>query len=274
MKTSYRTFALLLSLPFLVLWVWAFQGSPQHENPFQQWGFTTSQTDPNQIGYFSVPDGEDISIRSISLWGEHAILVDSYFSNLKKVNLKTGEMTVSQQIGNGTTLETGLWLRESVVLGDYVYVCALDSIFQFNEALELTARFATPRGTKRVWKKDEEQVWIYLSSEQKEDLTIESQFMIIQKSGEMMPETMWYKSDAIHEQRVQSRTNGLVYQWEDEKKQLHTPYGNYPLEREIPFISEYDAINVDFSKDVVVFFSMEPEELRLYVQDVSPEKGE
>jgi hypothetical protein len=232
----------------------------------KSYSFPVSSSEPSNFGYLSVSDGEDIGVSAISLWKGYAILVDTYFSNLKMVDLRNGSVKVSSQIGSGVVTETGVWLGEATIFNDSIFVCGLDNIFVFDKSLENIKSIAVDRGTKRIWSRNADSMCVYVDYMQRENKEIVVDLVCFSSDGSVNAGKEILGPDIFAETFREKRTGGLRYRIVENSSNyfLETASGVFRLQSGIPEILQYDAVNLAFTSNEVAYFSLSSDTLTLH----------
>lgn len=234
---------------------------------YSKFSFPTTTTDPSGMGYKTVSAGPDIGVSSILLLGGSAILVDTYFSNLKMIDLGSGNVTaVSQTVGEGIVLESAVWLGEASVFNDSIYVIGFDDIYVFDDSLNQARAIQVNRGPKEIWSKSDEFLCFHLDGIQYEDLTVEWTLLCISYMGEVMRRKELVGPDVNAKKRRENRSGGIPYQVESDSSGyfLEAQGEVYELYSDIPSVIRTDANNVAFDSDKVIFFSSNSDSLVIH----------
>ncbi len=233
---------------------------------YKKYSFPISNIGSDNFGYLSVIDGEDISIKGISLSEGYAILVDTYFSNLKMVNLSNGIVKTSSSIGNKVVTETGVWLGEAVFFNDSIFVCGLDSIFVFDQSPKKIRSIKVNRGAKKVWSKNIDTLCVYVDHEQFKNEEVEVDLLCISSDGNDSKITKVFNSDIFATTYREKRTGGLTYRvFSDSSGHfLETTSKVYRLQFGIPEIPQYNAVNIAITPNEIAYFTISPDTLTLH----------
>ena len=273
MKKMYFVSATFLTAIALLM---VFQGSTlpksspnasQNSQDFNYFSFEVNNTDPEKIGYEVIENGEDIGIKSIAISGEWAIISDPFHSNLKKIHLSTGELISGPNIDHSPTPKRNIWLGDLAIFQGNIYVCAMDSIFSFNQDLQKVSSWKVERGTKKIWKCEEDQLQILLGYRQLENLDIELSLLSFTEDGVMTEITQKIPQSEYRKKALQTTASGIAYSTKQlgNGYEFHSEEGHvFPLSSDIPKVLTYDANNVAFSTNRLVYFTSDSKTFHLF----------
>ncbi|WP_194778409.1 hypothetical protein [Pararhodonellum marinum] len=201
------------------------------------------------FGYFK--DSESIAINSIILDGSFCLLLDPYHSNIKKVNLLTGEVKCSDS-SVITSRPVSLITSEGLI---YVLTYSTTS-YIFNEDLKLIKEFDLPTNKKYFVGFEGEYIILFNF--------LYDEIITISKNGDIIEK----KSGNFDFQRY---SHGKAFEIVEKRNSsfLKTETREFDLGRKFPHTWDYyDSFNVDFDDKKIVYFSSNPDSLVIYVKKI------
>jgi hypothetical protein len=236
---------------------------------FKKWTFKVNNKDFEKIGYKIYTDDQSIGVKALYPEGEYVYITDVYHTNIKQINVNTGEMKSSKSLSPLPADESGIWLRDIAVFNNKIYAPAdRDTTYIYSKELKLLQSIPTSRGNKYIESVGQNEIKIYLNSNQLPDMTIEKTLLSINKEGTVST----IKKDIPIEERTKQLEQRQVQDkpfktyTKNGKNYFECEYGIIELKTSIPEIKEYDCVeNFNFNSNTLVYFDSTPTEFTLYV---------
>jgi hypothetical protein len=215
---------------------------PTEQNSNQPFVFFFDNTDPSSFGFQFFNDDESIGPKSILISGHFAFIVDTYHSNIKKINLQTGEKAVSQTLGNKRA-----WLRDIIDFNDKLYILTdLANNYVLDNSLNYIKDIILKEGPKFGLKSEEEYLLIYSMGEV---LYLNKADIIVKRITE--------------DHNVFQTIRGKEFQINNDY--ITTEYGKgFHSGFYRPTWDYYDSINIDFNSSGIAFFVIDRNCLKLF----------
>lgn len=202
-------------------------------------------------GFEYFKESESIAINSIILVNSFCFLLDPYHSNIKKVNLLTGEIKCSDS-SIITSRPVSFLITDGLI---YVLTYSTTN-YIFNEDLELVKKFDLPTNKKYFVGFEGEYINLYNF--------LYDEIITVSKNGDIMEK----KSGNFDFQRY---SHGKAFEIVDKTHSsfLKTETGEFDLGRKFPHTWDYyDSFNIDFDDQKIVYFSSNPDSLVIYVKKI------
>ena len=221
--------------------------------------FAIDNDDQQHLGYKRWEMDEDQSVISICLYRDFAYLADSYHSNVKRVDLHSGQLISSPHI---SSLQYA-WPTDVAVIDSSVLVsCVVDSIYVLE--LNLEPRMSFPiegRHQKFFWRVTDSTLDVSIVNDETTVSVGKDSTIGTYRFG--MSPLPW--SSAHGKEYSTFEKNGRHF--------FECEYFQLELEDSLPpFRDKYDAINVDFDSSRLVYYDVDEKQFTLYVYDV-PKKN-
>jgi hypothetical protein len=222
--------------------------------------FRINNNDISSFGYKFFKDDESIGVKALCIYGDYAYFTDVYHNNIKRVNLITDSIKVSDELRNG---DTAIWLRDICVFNDSVFVTSDGGyVYVFSKDLNHYKEVSALRGIQGIDKLTKDSLIISNAG------TDENNLITITKNG--IHQVRSKQSSVIHgtlqKDTVEYAIDKPFKKYETKGKwYLQNQFGIIPLNEPIPQITEYGCENVDFSGKYLVYYNSTPELLELYV---------
>lgn len=218
------------------------------------------------FGYEYWEEDEDVGVKSIALNGDFAYLVDTYHTNIKRINLHNGSISSSTPLRQVPASKSGVWLRDITIFNDKVYVTSdRGQIYLFDLDLKVVDSIRTKFGVTTIFQKTLDSLVIYLGEEQLPDKSIEYDLLVIEKENKI---SSLKKRVSLSDYKSQgSDVFGKKYEQYTEggKNFLKTEYGVFHLRSAIQPITEYSARNIDFTSNKIAYFYMIPSKITINI---------
>ena len=240
-----KTKASMLQFAALILLVSACSnfGAEKQNLRLTYYEFSFDNSNPSFFGFELIENDESVGPKSIIIYNKFAFIVDTYHSNIKRVNLLNGELISSPKLE-----EQRAWLRDIIEHNGKLYVLAdLNQNFILDKNLNLLSTFALPSGPKYgIGKKDG-----YLS------IYSGGKLLLLGQNEELIgTETAFY--DVINQPR------NKVFHVNDSI--ITTEYGQFYHEGLFETTWKfYDSINFDYDDSKLVFFVINTHKITLYI---------
>jgi len=156
---------------------------------YKMWTFKVNNEDSNNIGYEEYKEDESIGPKSLVVCGNYVYITDVYHSNIKEVNITTGEMRSSKRYLSKTTSGnfSRSWFRDIAIFNDKIYVTTdKDSIFCFSKKLSLLQSIPTLKGDKHIFSIEENELLVYLNDHQLPNHSVQIELLSINKDGQSL----------------------------------------------------------------------------------------
>lgn len=219
---------------------------------FNKWVFKIDNENPDNIGYKVYTDDESIGVKGIYPADDYVYITDVYHTNIKRINIKTGELVSSKCLASKPADESGIWLRDIAMLDNNIYVTSdRDSIYVFNLELKYLYAISTEKGRKHFEKVTQ-------------DFLLVNNLLRINKNGNVTK--VKEAADNVLRETVQGKE---FKKYEKEGKYyFQSQYGAIELKYPIPKIQAYSgAENFNFNSSTLVYFNSTPTEFILYVYE-------
>ena len=234
--------------------------------------FLVDNSNPDSIGYEVWEMDENIGVKAISIHDGHIYITDVYHSNIKKISINNGSMMSSVSISNLPPSKSGVWLRDISSFNNKLYVTSdRDSIYVFSEDLRYEEAIECVKGRKTIFNVGDDSLFIYLGETQLENKDIEFDLMYIGKNDRISQVSKTLSIEEYGRKNSFKETLGKRYKVfiEDGKSFVETENGTIKIEGNIPVINDYDARNIDFDNNHLVYFDSTPSKLILHIYQFS-----
>jgi len=210
---------------------------------YNRYEFCFDNTDLSAFGFEYFDNDESIGPKSIFISDQFAYIADTYHSNIKKINLLTGEMNSSVSLCNNRA-----WLRDIIEFDNMLFVLTdLAANYVLDKNLNLIKEIQLPAGSKYGLKSGEDYLLIYSSGK----------VIYLNHEGKVAKE-----KNEFH--NILQTIRGKEYDLSDES--IITEYGSYIHSGSYtPTWEYYDAVNIDFNSSFLAFFTIDKSCLSLYV---------
>jgi hypothetical protein len=201
--------------------------------------------DYKKIGFKYEEDDESIGVKSIIIKDSVIYLLDVYHSNIKRINLVTGELESSKPFS-----EKRVWLRDLIVFKKSIFIFSdIETNYILDLNLNLIKTFELPIGSKYYYKTNNDTLLIYNMGEV---LKINDDGILLSRKKEFID--------------ILKLAHGKEYSIIN--KVIYTKYGDVHLKREFPYTWKeyYDAVNIDFNERNLVFFETNPYKLKIFIK--------
>lgn len=231
---------------------------------FKKWVFKVNNSDDESIGYKIYTDDESIGVKSICVDSDYVYITDVYHTNIKLINIVTGELKSSKTLANLPPDESGIWLWDIAVFNNKVYVTTNGtSIYVFSQELQLVEEITVRYGKNHIENVSKSTIEIFVGGEQIQNDT-NSNILLINENGHKTK--LLKKSQKSNNSQVY--VHGKPYKTfvKDGKNYFQNQCGIVVLEEPIPGIKEYSgAESINFNSTTLVYFDSTPTEFTLYV---------
>lgn len=220
---------------------------------YKKYSYRVNNENKNSFGYKDYHD-LDVGPTSIILDSIFVYIVDQYHSNIKRINLNTGEIKTSHKLGSIPMA----WLRDIAIFNNRLYITTdLDSIYVLSKEFESITSLYMDKGEKYFSNIDENELTVYITLKAK-----------LSKIG---PDNNLIESLKILPFDIFKTPHGKefrVYQEKDGKKFIKTPYDTIQLQSKYNEIFPYyNAILEDFSENKFVYFCVDSKTFTLHIYE-------
>jgi hypothetical protein len=214
------------------------------------------------IGYGEADEGFVISIVSICLRGDFIYMADEIHKNIKKIDLNTSHVTSSPILSKNNHYK---FFNDIGFFNNRIYVSTVgDTIFTLNEDLSDISILTLPfNGIYPTYIMDSDDESLTLMTQ-----VIDSTFTLNNRNQVLNSR----KSTDKEESRLLYRFNlskGILKDKDFVFKKLNNKEYLTINDKTVilcePFRYEYDAINLDFDKNRVVIFNVDPKKFKLFI---------
>lgn len=228
-----------------------------------------SNDNPESIGYKVWETDEDEGAKSICIYEKSIYLTDVYHDNIKRIDIETGQVVSSQRIPRDPKhFDDKLWLRDIAFFDGSIYVTSdLGYVFVLDSSLKMTDRINIERGQPYFFSEKEEYLSVFINANQSEDLSIEVDLLIIRKGGNHKRVKEIIQVDEYKQRTTNYYTKGKIVNY-DRGGHVKTDYWDVSLNEPIPKITKYDARNIDYTRNRLIYFNSTPEQLELKIYKI------
>lgn len=202
----------------------------------------------DSIGFIKYEDAESIGPRAILLYNARIFLPDPVYGNIKVIDIRDGSLGMSRVLFPN---QSGFsWLDDITFCNGKIWVSSFrDSIFVFDESLEVVTSISTDRGGK-----------IFLTRESDTCEVLNWSTKVI--SEYYLSNDTYKKNDSegILLYDFYKYSKGRRYQVKEgeESDQVVTDFGWVDLNRKYRSLSKYyDGYNIDFDESRLVYFELD-----------------
>lgn len=233
---------------------------------YKTYSFNVKNSSVDSFGFELYIDDESTGAKSLSIDSDFVYITDAYHSEVKKININTGEI-VSSRNNSPNYLQSFKQFNDIIVFNDNVLIPAYDSLYTFSKQLKLLNSIKIQRGEKYIERVDSDKLFIYINDHQLSDLSTEYEYLVVDKANSVstIKENIsigdYEKKSKI--KKIQGK-NYDIYSNEG-KTYFRCEYGTIELKTMVPEIKHYAARNLNFNKSTLVFFDSTPKKLTLYV---------
>lgn len=257
-------------LPFLLLLLTRCSGQVGTDNSstYKIFEIKVDTSQKSLAGYKRWENDEDIGVKSICLHGNSILLVDTYHSNLKKIDLLTDTVYSSVSIAQRPCYQSGVWLRDVCVFHDKVYVTSdFGKIYIFSLAkLDLIDTITIEKGQKYFYKVTESNVQVLNGMKQLPNNSIQYNILSINENDSVV-NINDIKSLKAYQSGVETNRFGEIFEIETKENGDYLVFNgeNKLLNRRYEEISTYSARNIDVVDDSVAYFSYNSSYDKLFI---------
>lgn len=234
---------------------------------FNVYEFKINNQNINEIGYQTWDDDEHVGVKGISIEKQFVYLTDVYHNNIKRINIETGEL-FSSEIIDSIAGDDLIWLRDLTYFNNKIYVTSDRSkVYILNKDLSKEGEITTIVSRKYIFNQSEDSLKIFLKNEQKKDLTMQVDLLLVTNDNQTKNISENVSLEKYKTSLEALSVNGKPYEVfsKDGKEYIRAEFGLLELKSKIPEITNYDCSNVQFTKNVLVYFESTPEKFILYV---------
>lgn len=231
---------------------------------YEKWVFKINNKNSENIGYKIYTDDESIGVKALYPDGEYVYITDVYHTNIKRININTGEMKSSKSLSPLPADESGIWLRDLAVFNNKIYAPSdRDTIYVFSTELNKLQSIPVNRDRKYIERVNQNEIEIYLNSNQLPDKTIEKTLLSVNKKGDIST----IKKQILIQEYTKRTIQGKPFKTytKNGKNYFECEYGTIELKTPIPVIKEYGTGNFNFNSTTLVYYNSTPTEFTLYV---------
>lgn len=210
--------------------------------------------DNRKFGYIQPNEGVCEGPLIISVWSHYAFITDAFHSNIKKIDLNSGKLFSSRQLGINEKVNRS-WIRDVNIFGNNVFVTSdLDSIFILDINLKYKKGICVSRGVKRIVIQGDSLLYVY-NWWTKEKLFFEKngELVSIMKNEEEYLTEPWQRKYSIDSTKLAKYLNY-------DNKSILLSKSFYTVQGSID-----DAENIAWNDKFVTYFLINNRSLNLYI---------
>lgn len=226
----------------------------EHNMKAKNYKLKIDNSDFTKIGYKSYETDQSRGPVSICLVKQFIYLVDNYHGNVKEIDILNGEITNSSA---KLSSKKNPWPRDIAYFNEKFYVtCDIDSIYILNKRLEALSKIPILGNSPKYFTNiTRDSIGIYIENEYK---------LIYLKKNNLISNHI--KSIELTPYLDAHGKKYAIYQKLNNEDFIKTEFLDFKLEDIFPDIStKYDAINIDFDENTLVYFDINEEYLELFV---------
>lgn len=239
----------------------------------QVFKYKYDNSNAKKFGFLYLSDEQSIGVKGVCLYNEYAYLTDPLHGNVKKVNLKNGEI-----VGASSRLNKNFNLTKLTVFNDLVYVLTDDEIIYILDLnLNNANNLLTPnyRWEKDFFKQTDEELSLYRPIDdvvQLKDKRMKIHILDIDKNNNISTDSIVWSFDKYNNSGYGSKLyniRGKEYNFtkDDANAELLTiDFGKFELKKSLPTTFQYyESKNIDFTSNRIIFYEITKEELIINV---------